>query len=81
MRSLAVDDVLSRVLRREVTVLLRVLLAAEGREEVDIPPTTDGLAEVGIEGGGCRSPIAETLFRRFFSAPKAEDCGSSISRP
>lgn len=29
----------------------------------------------------CRYPIADTLFNRFFSAAKAEDCGSSIRSP
>ncbi len=43
--------------------------------------TYDGLVDVGIEAGVCSNPIAETLLRRFFNAPKAEDCGSSINKP
>jgi hypothetical protein len=53
-------------------VLFREPVLVAGSDEVDIPPTTDCLG-VGAEGGACNRPIAETLFRRFFSAPKAED--------
>ena len=45
--------------------------------------TYDGRAalELGIGTGVCSKPIAETEFRRFFKAAKAEDCGRSMSRP
>jgi hypothetical protein len=81
LRSPAEDEAVSRVRRREVTVLFRALLVAAGSEDVEIPPTTEGLAEVGMEGGVCKRPIAETLLRRFLRAPKAEDCGRSMRRP
>jgi hypothetical protein len=52
---------------------------AEGAD--DIPVTTLDLEAVGIDAGVWSRPIADTEFRRFFRARKAEDCGRSISSP
>lgn len=54
---------------------------ALGSDVPDMPATVEGRADVGIEAGVCRSPMAETELRRFFNAPNAEDCGRSMSRP
>lgn len=55
---------------------------SNGQSSEDRVVTYDGLGRlVGIDAGVCSNPIAETLFRRFLSAAKAEDCGRSIRRP
>jgi hypothetical protein len=43
--------------------------------------TYDDRAPNDNAGGVCKSPIAETELSRFFNAAKADDCGSSMSRP
>lgn len=52
-------------------------MRSEGSNSV----TYDGLVAVGIEAGVWSNPIAETLLRRFFNAPKADDWGKSIKSP
>lgn len=43
--------------------------------------TYEGLADVGIDAGVCKRPMALTEFNLFLRAAKAEDCGSSIKSP
>jgi hypothetical protein len=43
--------------------------------------TYEGRLPVGIDGGVLSNPIEDTELRRFLSAAKAEDWGSSISSP